>query len=109
MRGDRGGITRVAFKNFHRHRATSRIRQESEDDLQVATAFIPRMAEACERAVAAFKVSGADVIKNHRAFHEVPFGKSILDALLPFEQPVERSIELDFIDCLVQPEHSRQR
>src|ERR1700681_218893 len=109
LRCDRGRIAGVAFEDLHRHRTTFRIGQQSEDDLQVATAFIARMPEACERAVAAFKVSGADVIKNQGTFGEVPFGESIFDALLPFEQPVEGAIKLGFLDCLVQPKHRSQR
>src|SRR5258708_13216319 len=67
------------------------------------------MAEAGEWAVAAFKVSGTDVIKNQGAFGEVSFGESIFDTLLPLEQPVERAIELSFVDRIVQTAHGSQR
>ena len=77
--------------------------------MQVAAALVARMAEAGERAVATFEVSGADVIKDQAAFREVPFGESIFDALLPIEQPVEGAIELGFFDRIVQSEHGSQR
>jgi len=37
------------------------------------------------------------------------FGESIFDTLLPLEQPVERAIELSFVDRIVQTEHGSQR
>jgi hypothetical protein len=67
------------------------------------------MAEACEWAVPAFKVSGTDVIKDQATFEEVPFGESIFDAVLPLEEPVEGVIELGLFDRIVQTEHGSQR
>src|ERR1700752_1456311 len=66
------------------------------------------MAEACQWAVAAFKVSRAHVIENQGTFGQMSSGESIFDALLALEQPVQRVIELGFIDCLFQPEQGSQ-
>jgi hypothetical protein len=67
------------------------------------------MTESGERAFAAFEVSGADVIEHQRAFGEVPFGESVLDAPLPLEQPVKGVIELRFVDLRIQAQQRRQR
>src|SRR6266850_2220924 len=67
------------------------------------------MAEAGERAVAAFKVSGADIVEDQRALGKMTFGESVFDILLAHEQPIHGVIELGFLDGGVQTEHGRQR
>src|SRR5213075_101848 len=81
----------------------------SRSSVRVAAAFIAGMAEAGERAVAAFKVSGADVIEDQGALGKMTFGESVFDFLLTQKQPIHGVIELGFLDGGVQTEHGRQR
>ncbi len=64
LRRDGLGIAGVALEDFHGDGTALGVGHQSEDDLRVAAAFIAGMAEASERAVAAFKVSGADVVED---------------------------------------------
>ena len=109
MRRDGLGIAGVALEDLHGDGAALRAGHQSEDDLRVAAAFIAGMAEAGQRAVAAFKVSGADVVEDQRALGKMAFGESVFDFLLAQKQPIHGVIELGFLDGGVQTEHGRQR
>src|ERR1700742_3729670 len=67
------------------------------------------MAEASERAAAALKVRGTDVVKEQRTIGEVTVCERILDILRSLQQPVQRAVEVRFIQILVQTEDKRQR
>src|SRR5260370_27348470 len=109
LRRDGLGIACVALEDLHSDGAALRVGHQSEDDLQVAAAFIAGMAEAGERAAAAFKVSGADVVEDQRALGKMAFGGSVFDFLLAPERPIQGVIELGFLDGGVQTEQGRQR
>src|SRR5271157_5951675 len=67
------------------------------------------MSKPRQRAAAAFKVSGANVIQNQRTLCEMTFGQGVLDTLLTRQQPVPSVIELGLIGGLVQTEQGGQR
>ncbi len=62
--GDGFGIGGVAGKYFDRHRASGSVSEQSKDDLRLTELVVPRVTEFSERTVAAFEVSGSQVIKH---------------------------------------------
>src|SRR5882724_6548067 len=67
------------------------------------------MPEAGQGTVAAFKVSGTDIVKDQGTVGEVTFGESVFDGLLPLEQPVQSAVEEGFVKGVVEAEQGSQR
>ena len=62
--GDGLGIGGVAGKYFDRDRASGSVSEQAKDDLQLTGLVVPRVTEFGQRTVAAFEVSGSQVIKH---------------------------------------------
>ena len=97
----------VAREHLDRHRATIGGAEQAIDDLQLALLAVPVVAEARERAAAAFDIARRDVVEHQRAAPQVAPGQRGLDRRLAGQQPVERGIQLLLVDW-PQAEHRAQ-
>ena len=95
--GDGFGIGSIAGKNFDGDRASGRVGEQSKDDLQCAGLVVSRVTEFGQRTVAAFEVSGGQVIEDEATLGEMALGQDLLDASLLREQPVHSLVEFGFI------------
>lgn len=96
LRSDGGGIARVSLENLDRNGAAFVIGEQAEDDLQIASALVARMAEVSQRAAAAFEVGGGQIVEHERALGEMAARELALEAGLPGGEPVEGRVELIF-------------
>src|SRR5580704_16386888 len=72
---------------------------KAEHDLQLAGFAVAIVAEFGERAGAPLEIGRGDVIEHQRAVLEVASRQCFLDALLLFDEPVERIIKRPLVDC----------
>ena len=67
-------------------------------NLQLARLAVAAVPALGKRAAGALHVAGGQVVEFQRVLLQMPLGEALLDAGLPFDQPVHRCVELVLID-----------
>ena len=88
------GVADIAFMHRHGHRTPAHIAKQSVIDLQLALLEVPVVAVSGQRAGAAFKVTGSEVIEHQFGDFEMAACQFVLDSALAFQQPVHGRIQL---------------
>jgi hypothetical protein len=97
-------IDGVPVEHFDSDWAAVGCAEQAVSDLQRAPAVIASVAALGERAATPLHIARGDVVEHERAVAEMAFGQRGLDRGLALQQPIERSVELVFID-LADAEH----
>ena len=100
LSGHRARVGGVAFEHLHRHWTAVSISKQAEHDLRIAPPLIARMAIASERTAMTLEVSRADVVQHQAALAQVTACERRFNLRLLGQQPVERGVEIVFIDRL---------
>ena len=87
-------VADIAFMHRHGHRTPAHIAKQSVIDLQLALLEVPVVTVSGQRAGAAFKVTGSEVIEHQCAVFEMTACQFVLDSVLAFQQPVQGRIQL---------------
>jgi len=91
------GVSGVAGEYFDGDGATLGVGEQAKDDLRVSGLTVAGVTEFGQRTMAAFEISGSQVIEHQAAVGKVAFGQLLLDARLPWQQPVHGLVEFSLV------------
>ena len=97
----------VALKDFNGDGTAVRSTEQAVDDLQRASPAVAAIAAFGQRTAMTFHVARRDIVEHQRPAAEMAFGQHALDGRLTFQQPVQRRVEVVFVD-LTEAEHFAQ-
>jgi hypothetical protein len=96
--GQGGGIAGVACEHLDGDRAAVAVTEQAIDDLRPIGPTIPAVAVLGKRAVPAFQIRRAHIVEHQRAVFQVAPCQAPLDARLLPAEPIQRRIDLAFLD-----------
>src|SRR5580658_7883206 len=98
LRGHCFGIGSVAAENFDGDGTPACVGEETKNDLRITGFIVAGVAEFRQWTVTAFEVSRGQVVENYSSIPKLAFGQFLLDAGLPFQQPVHGGVKLGFVN-----------
>lgn len=98
LRGDRARIAGVACEHLDGDRAAVPVAQQAIDDLRPIGPTIPAIAVLRELTVPPFQIRRAHIVEHQRAVSQVAPCQAPLDAPLLLAEPIQRRIDLAFLD-----------